>query len=283
MKNYKEYTVNFVPFNVDLVTGLLWNLEISGITEEDGFISVFSAEEAQDKKSDIELLLNNLKKENLLESFSIDESIRENKNWNEEWEKKVKIIEVGESLVIKPSFRDYKNPEGKIVLTIDPKMSFGTGDHQTTKLVLNLLENAVNEGDKVLDIGSGTAVLGLAAAKYGAGEVIGIDNDEWCFINGNENIEKNGETGRVSVYHTEVSILEEKEFNLVLANINKSVLLEIAEHIPVKMTKTGKLILSGFYQQDLTDITQRYKELGFTLIETLSLDEWCSAQFEFAG
>ncbi|MCK5503893.1 MAG: 50S ribosomal protein L11 methyltransferase, partial [Thermodesulfovibrionia bacterium] len=122
MKNYTQFEITFLPFNVDLISGLIWQLNISGIQEFENYIQVYS-EENNVNLAALNALLNDLVKQNLLESFSVNESKVENKNWNEEWESKFSPIEVTERIVVRPSFKEYSAAENQIVIIIDPKMS----------------------------------------------------------------------------------------------------------------------------------------------------------------
>ena len=162
MKTYKEFKVTTDPFEVDTVSGMLWQLDIDGINEFDDFLTVFVNENKSVLKKDIDDVLNELIHQKLINSFTVEESVIEDRNWNEEYEKKVRVIEVTDRIVIKPSFKEYTFKPGQIIITIDPKMSFGTGEHATTKLVIQLIDKYVKGGEKVLDVGSGTGVLAIS-------------------------------------------------------------------------------------------------------------------------
>lgn len=273
MKNYNQFDITFLPFNVDLITGLLWELNITGIQEHDNYIQVYS-EENNISLSALNDFLNRLLKQNLLESFSVDESKVENKNWNEEWEKKLLPIEVTERIVVKPSFKKYDAADNQIVVTIDPKMSFGTGEHQTTKLMLQLLERYIKSDTKILDVGSGTGILSIAAAKLGAAKVIAVDNDEWCYENGIENVNINDVGEIVEVKIGEIASINESDFDLVIANINKHILIDIAPALIGKVKRGGLILLSGLLAQDEEDVAALYKNLGQNILEIVHLDEW---------
>ena len=146
----------------------------------------------------------------------------ENKNWNEEWERKLVPIEVTERIVVRPSFKEYDAAENQIVLIIDPKMSFGTGEHQTTKLMLQLLEIYIKPDSKILDVGSGTGILSIAAAKLGAAKVIAVDNDELCYENGIENVNNNnvGKIVEVKIGEIESEIIL-TESKVLISDIEK--------------------------------------------------------------
>lgn len=280
MKKFTQYKIAFEPFNPELVSAALWELDIDGITEEDKEINVFTNEGKDITLSSIKSVLEKLRDENVIMSFSIQQDEFEDKNWNEEWEKSIKVIEVSDKIVIKPSFREYEQKPDQLVITIDPKMSFGTGEHQTTKLVLQILEKEITPGIRVLDIGTGTGILAIAAVKLGASNAIGIDNDEWCFLNAKENLELNDVTDKIEIKLGEMNSLQPEQFDLVCANINKNILLDIAPEV-FKFTKnSGKLILSGLLIQDEKDITEHYKATGFNPLKTVKLDEWISILFE---
>jgi ribosomal protein L11 methyltransferase len=184
----KEFLITAEPFNTDILTGMLWNLDITGINEEVNCLKVFSNSVT---KKEIEYLLNDMIVNKMLISFNIEENYIEEKNWNAEWENSREIIKATDRIKIKPTFKDYTPNENEIVITLDPKMSFGTGDHQTTKLILNLLEKYVLKDMKVLDVGTGTGILAIASVKLGAKKVIAHDIDNWCYENGIENSELN--------------------------------------------------------------------------------------------
>lgn len=281
MKNFNQFTIQITPYNVDLISGLLWTLNISGILEEEpNLLNVYSSGEDGITEADINLILESAVQSNLLDSFTIHSLQIEDKNWNEEWERKTNIIKVGNSLVIKPSFKHYKPLEKEIVILIDPKMSFGTGEHATTRLMLHMLEKHIRKDDFVLDVGTGSGILAIAAAKLGAKKVLGIDNDEWCLLNGNENVKLNN-CSNVEIVLSEIDNIHDSKFNLILANINKNVLVDIAGKIASKITETGRVILSGLLLKDHEDIVKTYAEAGFKLIESQISDEWTALAFKF--
>jgi len=279
MKTHKQFNISTNPYNVDLLSGLLWQLDIEGINEDDNSLIIFANELSNVTKIDVESLLASAKNENLIENFAVIESNIEEINWNEEWEKKIEVIEVSDKIVIKPTFRDYEPKENQIVITIDPKMSFGTGEHETTKLVLQLLDKHIKNAKSVLDVGSGTGVLGIAASLLGAEHVVGIDNDEWCIENGIENIELNNVQSKVEVRLTEIDSVKDEPFDLILANINRHILIEIANSILQLSKMDGILILSGLLYTDREEILEIYSNIGFNLIDEKRLGEWIALVF----
>ena len=280
MKHFKEFIITAKPFNAEILSGILWTLDIDGITEEEDCLKVYA-----DKKKDVDDLeivytLQQLVDNKLLLEFKVEEHLIEQKNWNKEWEKGINVIRVSDKIIIKPTFKKYKAQPGEIVITIDSKMSFGTGEHQTTKLVLNELEKEIKGGEKILDVGSGSAILSIAAIKLGAESAMAIDNDEWCYDNAWENAELNVVVNKIDIKTAEIKDVEENDFDLIIANIQKNVLLEIADEIIKRVKQTGKIILSGLLESDEKDITEKYEHLGFELINKNQMDEWIVLVFQ---
>ena len=273
MKSYKEFIIIAEPFNVEILSSILWELNIDGINEEVNCLKVFAQDENVTINS-IENELLHLKENNLLREFSVQENFIVEKNWNEEWEKSREVVHVSDRIVIKPTFKEYDTKPGEIILTLDPKMSFGTGDHQTTKICLTFIEKYLKPGMKVLDAGSGTAILGIAAAKLGAEKVIAFDIDEWCYNNGIENTLLNNVNEKVAIEKCELKDIQEKDFDLIIANIQKNILLELADGFIERLKPNGILLLSGLLEVDREAINEKYSTFGFIEIDYLKMDEW---------
>jgi ribosomal protein L11 methyltransferase len=278
MKKYKEFLITAEPFNAEILSGILWEFNITGINEDVNCLKVFS-DDLTLSPEELKTGLQKLKDEKLIRNFTIEENILEQRNWNEEWEQSINVIEVSDKIVIKPTFRDYNEKPGQIVLTIDPKMSFGTGEHQTTKLILTLLEKYTSHGAQILDLGSGTGVLAICALKLGAAHAIAIDIDEWCLDNAIENSELNKVRDLIDIRQGEIKDISESEFDLILANIQKNILLEIASEIFSRVKTGGTVILSGLLTEDEDDIKAAYSGLGLRFIETKTLDPWIAMVF----
>lgn len=278
-KYFKEFKVYFYPFEIDLVTSFLWNLKPEGILEENNFVLVYFNENCSTTKEDIEMELLYLKELKIIKEFSVEFSINENKNWNEEWEKNLNIIKVGERIVIRPTSKNYQPEKDEIVLNIDPKMSFGTGEHETTKLVIKLLEKYVTPGIAVLDVGTGTGILVIAAVKLGAGYGIGIDNDEVCYENGIENCIKNNLSDKIEIRTGTIEDIKQNDFDIVIANIHKNVLIDISKKLIGKTKHNGLIILSGLLIADEKEIVEFYLQKDCELVETIYMNEWCAIVF----
>ena len=274
MKNYNVFKIYSNPFQPDLISGLLWELEITGITEEENHLIIFADEKAAVSEERINKYLEKLKSEKLIDDYSIVSELLPDKNWNELWEKGREVIRISDKFVIKPTFKEYKAQPGEIVLTIDPKMSFGTGEHQSTKLIIKLLEKYVRPGICLLDVGSGTGILSIAAIKLGAAKTVAVDNDERCYENCIENCELNSVNCKVKIVRGEISNIKENNFDLIIANIHKDVLLNIADQIIEKLKPKGIVILSGLLLTDKEDIEEHYTKTGFETLEIETMDEW---------
>ncbi|MHB8337213.1 MAG: 50S ribosomal protein L11 methyltransferase [Ignavibacteriaceae bacterium] len=274
MKYYKEFVVSSEPFIPEIISSLLWQLEITGVSEEVNCIKVFAEGSSTLSTEDLSNELEKLVVQKVLLNYIVEENLIEDKNWNEEWEKSLNIIKVSDRIVVKPTFREYSKADGEIVINIVPKMSFGTGEHQTTKLVIQLLEKYLEPGARLLDVGSGTGILSIVAVKLGAKSAVAVDNDEWCFENGNENCALNGVEEKIKIVLGEIKDIHESEFDLITANIQKNILILIAGEIKLKMNKKGMVILSGLLMNDEEDIVQAYMKFGFELVEKKQMDEW---------
>src|SRR5574338_1440397 len=273
MRKYKEFLITAEPFNTDLLSSILWELEITGINEDVNCLRVYAYPESNLNHDKISLQLKKLQHEGLIRNFNVEESIFEERNWNEEWEKSLNVIRVTEKIIIRPSFREYTAKDGEIIITIDPKMSFGTGEHQTTKLIIQMLEKYNLTGMKILDAGTGTGILSVAAVKLGAERVIGFDIDEWCYENALENCTINNCSGQVEIRIGDINIVPESDFDMILANIQKNILLELSGAFINKLRSKGLLLLSGLLQEDEEDIIKDYSSKGFRHLETSHMDE----------
>ena len=278
MKKYKEFTITAEPFNAEILSSVLWEYDITGLNEDVNCMRAFTGN-LELSINDLSKALQRLKDENLIFNYTIEENVLEEKNWNLEWEQSINVIEVTDKIVIKPTFREYQEKPGQIVLVIDPKMSFGTGEHQTTKIMLMFLEKYIECGESILDVGSGTGVLAIAALKLGAQHSIAIDIDEWCLDNAIENAQLNNVEKFIDVRQGEITDIKEPGFDIILANIQKDILLKICNEIFSRVKPGGKVILSGLLTSDEEDIKKAYIELGLQFIQTLILDPWIGMVF----
>jgi ribosomal protein L11 methyltransferase len=198
----------------------------------------------------------------------------EEQNWNETWEKTIQPQVIGPFLV-KPTWADARPAKGQVLLEIDPKMAFGTGYHATTRLILREIGHIGFEGNNVLDAGTGTGILAIAAAKLGASNVIGFDLDPWSEANANENILLNGVDDRVEIRFGGIEQIGRDEmFDISLANINRNVILEL---IPVLVHHTlagGTICLTGLLDSDEEAVRDKLSKEPVTIKAIKSEQEW---------
>lgn len=198
----------------------------------------------------------------------------EDRDWNEEWEKNFfqPIVIAGRCVVHSTFHHDVPNAEYDIV--INPRMAFGTGHHETTGLVMAELLEMDLQGKTVLDMGCGTSILAILAKMRDAKEVEAVDIDEWCVNNSLENIELNGVNG-IKVRQGDASALAGMgPFDVVLANINRNILLNDMHHYVARMTPGAMLLMSGFYEEDVPLIRAEGERLGLTFVHQKSDKRW---------
>lgn len=202
----------------------------------------------------------------------------EQENWNASWEKNFQPIVIDDICEIRAPFHDRRDVKFDIV--IEPKMSFGTGHHETTHMMLQLILELGMEKKSVLDMGCGTGVLAILSAMRGAKPVDAIDIDNWCYLNAKENISRNG-LDFIDVHEGDASLLGNKKYDVIIANINRNILLEdIATYVKC-LKGTGTLLLSGFYNEDLPLITKACKKMDMELEKNLKKNNWVAAKYVF--
>jgi ribosomal protein L11 methyltransferase len=229
----------------------------------------------EDDRYDAEILQSVKEKYSAMTSLDFSFEKIEKRNWNEEWEKSYEPIIVDDKCLIRADFhRIEKNYPHEIIIT--PKMSFGTGHHQTTYLMVKAQMQIDHKDKRVMDAGCGTAILSIMAAKLGATEVEAFDIDEWSVINGNENIGINGfnsinlQQGKI----TEVAL--QGKFDIILANINKNVLLDEIRIYSTYLSPSGLLLLSGFYTHDIADLLNEAEKYNLKEVRRDERERWAS-------
>lgn len=199
------------------------------------------------------------------------------RNWNEEWERAYDPVVVEEKCLVRAPF--HKPVAGMLYdIVIEPKMSFGTAHHATTDLMIGLIMAEELTGKEVLDLGCGTGVLAILASKMGASKVIAIDNDEWAYQNACENVGKNG-CQEITVIRGELSAAGKSEFDLIAANINRNVLLHEIPACATLLRTGGCLLMSGFYEEDVAQITKAATHAGLTYCLQKTTDRWTAIKF----
>lgn len=282
--NYYELTFTYVsPIEVsilnDVLAAELGEIGFESFTENEdglqGYISdkIYKVEELKEK----------------LASFPLDnveirytESLVESRDWNEEWEKNYfKPIRIGKDCIIRASFHE-DEPGYAYTIIIDPKMAFGTGNHETTYLMISEMLKLDLSGKELLDMGCGTAVLAILARMKGAERVVAIDIDQWAYDNALENIRLN-HTDEIQVaLGGAEQIPAAGQFDLVFANINRNILLNDIRHYNACMKPGAFLYMSGFYVQDIPAIEEECKRNGLTLLSHTEKNNWVAVKVQKA-
>lgn len=199
-------------------------------------------------------------------------------NWNEEWEKNFSPLIINEDCYVRATFHE-QQPQYEYEIVIDPKMAFGTGHHQTTTMMmLYILETDV-KGQTILDMGAGTGILGILAAKRGAKEIVAIDNDDVCYLSAIENAALNQITNLTSLCGSKETI-PHQSFDTILANINRNILLDQIESYSKVLKAGGSIFFSGFYEApDLDMIKLHCADFNLNYIDHKKIDNWVAAKF----
>lgn len=273
---YIEYIFRVKPLQPasDILIAELGEVGFESFVENDEGLLAYiqQADWIQDILAPVQVLRNDL--------FEIhfDHKTIEQENWNATWEANFEPIVVDDKCVVRAPF--HKKQEVAYDIVIMPKMSFGTGHHETTHMMLQHILNHEFVGKSVLDMGSGTGVLAILAALKGAATVDAIDIDHWCYLNAMENVDRNG-CGHIHVYEGDASLLKKKtEYDVILANINRNILLNDIPAYGNCLHKEGILFLSGFYETDVAVISKKCAEIGLDFQEKSQKGEWVSLKFQ---
>ena len=207
-------------------------------------------------------------------SYSFEEI--EQVNWNEEWEKNFEAIEVDGKCHVRAPFHEKTNTEYDIV--IEPKMSFGTGHHETTHMMIQHILETDCTNKKTLDMGCGTAILAILAEMKGAQPIDAIDIDNWCYLNSIENAERNN-CKHISVYEGNADLLVGKRYDIIIANINRNILLNDMQIYVDCLNENGLLFLSGFYTEDIPVISESCVSKSLTYVKQFERNNWVALKF----
>lgn len=276
--DYYKITIEITPFEDWLRDVLVAQLGEIGF---DSFIDTDSGTEAfipvnNFIETDLEFVLDSFQDDF---SFSTKKELIKSRNWNEEWEKNYfKPLVINNECVIRAPFHtDF--PKSKYEIIIEPNMAFGTGNHETTSMMVEtILENNM-EQKNVLDMGCGTGILGILASMKGAENVTAIDIDEWSFNGSNENATLNN-IHNMTVKQGDASLLGNEKFDIILANIHKNVLLSDMSVYHKVLNNGGLLVMSGFYTEDIHDIKSKAENLGLKDNGFKTKNNWVAYSFK---
>jgi ribosomal protein L11 methyltransferase len=270
-----------VELNIQLSPKDPWSDIVIAELSEHGFDSFVTTDEGVLAYAPISINTDEVVKESLLgnpDGFecTIVKTIIPHQNWNAEWEKNFSPVFIEEYATILAPFHDGKDAVGMKVI-IQPQMSFGTGHHQTTWMMTKALFELGEMPSTVLDMGTGTGVLAVYAAKLGAKEVLAIDIEEWSAENARENVERNG-CSNIECLWGDIDLVKGRNFGLIIANINKNILKQHMEVYSNALETNGTLLLSGFFVTDVDEMTNYCEAYKLKQTKVFTKDEWACIQ-----
>ena len=273
MKTF-EYTFTAPSSDIqhDMLTTMLAGIGFDSFMDEDRCLKAYCS---ADNRDDI-AVENLLSDPTFFDVHLLKVEEMPDKDWNELWEASYQPVVVNERCRVRAPFHE-PDPSFEFDLVIEPKMSFGTANHETTAQIIQLMLETDFKGKDVLDMGSGTAVLAILAKKLGAARTVAIDNDEWAYRNAFTNIELNGISDIEIVLGDALAI--KGSFDVVLANINRNILLRDMHHYVDAMNPHARIFFSGFYTEDLPSIQEEAERLGLRYCRHLSRNNWVAAEF----
>ncbi|MEZ0542904.1 50S ribosomal protein L11 methyltransferase [Fibrella arboris] len=276
--NYIELQLTLSPDFADILTAELAELGFESFTETDEGLNAYIPEADFDADEVAQLIA----RYQAQTAIAYTVTSLEKKNWNAEWEQNYQPIEVvteAASVRVRASFHE---PDSAFTydLLINPKMSFGTGHHETTHMMMQHQLGLTHSGKAVLDVGSGTGILAILAVKLGATDALAFDIEEWAVNNAIENAALNN-CPQVRVFGGTIDgVAADERFNIVLANINRNVLLAEIPAYVTHLQPDGHLLVSGFYEYDAPDIIQKADESGLSVVTQLTRNQWASVLFK---
>lgn len=241
----------------------------SGFMEDNDDIRAY-IDEALYRSDELNRLKDKLADINIMLRYRFHEL--EDQNWNREWEKNFSPVVIDERILIRAPFHD-SSADLACTLIIEPKMSFGTGHHHTTKLMIKEMGNHELSGKRVLDMGCGTGILGIYASKMGAVRVLGVDNDLYAYENAIENVGRNG-VKTMEVRLGDASVLQSEQFDIILANITREILVRDLQVYTDHLLKNGQILLSGILAEDAQYVMNEAYRCDLTHLNTLEESDW---------
>ncbi len=273
MKTF-EYTFTAPSSDIqhDMLTTMLAEIGFDSFMDEDYALKAYCSTDSRDDMAVENLLLDPAFAD--LRLLKVEEM--PDKDWNELWEASYQPVVVNERCRVRAPFHE-PDPSFEFDLVIEPKMSFGTANHETTAQIIQLMLETDFKGKEVLDMGSGTAVLAILAKKLGAGHTVAIDNDEWAYRNAFTNVDLNGVSDIDIILGDALSI--QGQYDVVLANINRNILLRDMHYYVEAMKPGAHIFFSGFYSEDLEHIKGEAERLGLHYERHLTRNNWVAAEF----
>jgi len=275
--DYIELTCKITPYNIEIseiLSAQLGELGFESFVEQPDSLQAYIIQPDFDEVK-INDFFSEFKSDSIIE---ISHQLMKEENWNETWEKNYfEPIIIDNQCVIRSSFHA-EFPEIKYRITIDPKMAFGTGHHETTSLMIKEILKLQPQNKSVLDMGCGTGILAILCALKGSENITAIDNDVWSFRNTIENIELNN-VKNINVLLGDVKDIEGLKFDIIIANINKNVLLADISNYAISLNENASLFLSGFYRSDFEDINKFAEKNGLKFQKIEEMNNWVMLQY----
>ena len=277
---YFEFTFRTQPCTEtvnDVLAAILGEVGFESFVECEGGLTAYIQQTLCDENA-IKIAINEFPLPDTDITYTYTEA--EDKDWNEEWEKNFfQPIIIGNRCVIHSTFHQ-DVPKAEYDIVINPQMAFGTGHHETTSLIIGELLDSDLQGKALLDMGCGTSILAILARMRGASPCTAIDIDEWCVRNSLENIELNG-VDNIAVSQGDASSLESKgPFDMVIANINRNILLADMKHYIARMNPGAELLMSGFYIDDIPVIREEAERNGLHFVHHREKNRWAAVKFQ---
>jgi ribosomal protein L11 methyltransferase len=281
-KNYINVSISVAEEDFEIAYGILTDFDFLGMEEK--FDEIILSFEEKNWNTEVE---NRLKSElqDLLPNAKINKiEILSEKNWNEEWEKNVEAIQINENIGIAPEWKLHEL-NSKLKIIINPKMSFGTGQHSTTKLMTKMIEKTLKPNQIWIDAGTGTGILAILAAKLGAKKVFAFDNDEWSFENALENVKLNKVEEIVEIQQAKIEDYDFPESDCICANMFLNLIISSFPKFYNSLknndlSENNFLLVSGILVYDREELLENATKNGFILVEESQDLEWCVFKFK---
>lgn len=272
MKQYLKITIPCSSELHEILIAELSQLNFDSFQEMEEQFDAFVLEDLYDETS----LFQIMEKYGISAEIAVEK--QENINWNKEWEKNFDPAHIDGKVQIRATFHE-SQPEYHYDVIINPKMAFGTGHHETTQLVVTEQLTINHENKSILDVGTGTGVLAIMAYKLGAKSITATDVDDWCINNSRDNLALNKVENSKILQGTIDKLTLPGSYDIIYANINKNVLLSEIPYYRSLLNDNGILVLSGFYYEDVDDLSEMASQHGLSLLHTKTLNNWALIHF----
>jgi ribosomal protein L11 methyltransferase len=276
-KYWIEVSVPVTNETEDAITNFLFELGAQGcFNQEDILRAYFSNSDWNEQKKDqFQFYLQQLADLQFpAQPDKIEIKTVEDRDWNLLWKQSVEPIDIGGKIYIKPSWIHIEPPSSKEVIEIDPQMAFGTGCHATTQLILKLLIEHIGTPARIMDMGTGSGILAIAAARLSPAQIIAFDNDPIATTTARQNCIKNQVSGKIHIFCGTIDAVKDIPFDLILANINRSIIFESLSKIYRCLSNTGLAIFSGIFIDEKKQIIENIENNNFKIIKEMQQEEW---------